>query len=221
MKIVALLASPHGLKGNTGRLLKIVLDGARTEGAKTEAILLNWKKVGPCLACDVCHVKGHCKQKDEFEVIKEKIMDADALVMATPNYIDNVSAQLKAFMDRCCGVVHCLGFEGKYGTAVVTSGGGEEKPIADMIDSFLIKTGVRPIDGVWITMRGLTDLPQDIREKALPVGKNIVEAVKNRSRNSKVEKQMNAFRERMKGLVLYRRTEWLYEYNYWHEKGEI
>jgi len=220
MKIVALLGSPHGLKGNTARLLKIVLEGAKEEGARTETIVVNWKKVGPCLACDVCHIKGRCRQKDDFEAIKGKIMAADALIMATPNYIDNVSAQLKAFMDRCCGVVHRLEFEGRYGAAVVTSGGGNEKPIAEAMNYFLIETGIRPVGEVWATMMnvGEQDFPEDITNQALTLGKNIVAAVKNKIKTKKVEKQMQAFRKRMQSLVLYRKDEWHYEYKCWQEK---
>jgi len=220
MKIVALLGSPHGLKGNTARLLKIVLEAAKEEGARTETIVVNWKKVAPCLACDVCHIKGRCRQKDDFEAIKGKIMAADALIMATPNYIDNVSAQLKAFMDRCCGVVHCLGFEGRYGAAVVTSGGGNEKPIAEAMNYFLIETGIRPVGEVWATMMnvGEQDFPEDITNQALTLGKNIVAAVKNKIKTKKVEKQMQAFRKRMQSLVLYRKDEWHYEYKCWQEK---
>ena len=220
MKIVALLGSPHGLKGNTARLLKIVLEAAKEEGARTETIVVNWKKVAPCLACDVCHIKGRCRQKDDFEAIKGKIMAADALIMATPNYIDHVSAQLKAFMDRCCGVVHCLGFEGRYGAAVVTSGGGNEKPIAEAMNYFLIETGIRPVGEVWATMMnvGEQDFPEDITNQALTLGKNIVAAVKNKIKTKKVEKQMQAFRKRMQSLVLYRKDEWHYEYKCWQEK---
>ena len=220
MKIVALLGSPLGLKGNTARLLKIVLEAAKEEGARTETIVVNWKKVAPCLACDVCHIKGRCRQKDDFEAIKGKIMAADALIMATPNYIDHVSAQLKAFMDRCCGVVHCLGFEGRYGAAVVTSGGGNEKPIAEAMNYFLIKTGIVPVGEVWATMInvGGQDFPEDITNQALTLGKNIVAAVKNKIKTKKVEKQMQAFRKRMQSLVLYRKDEWHYEYKCWQEK---
>ena len=220
MKIVALLGSPHGLKGNTARLLKIVLEAAKEEGARTETIVVNWKKVAPCLACDVCHIKGRCRQKDDFEAIKGKIMAADALIMATPNYIDNVSAQLKAFMDRCCGVVHCLGFEGRYGAAVVTSGGGNEKPIAEAMNYFLIETGIRPVGEVWATMMnvGEQDFPEDITNQALTLGKNIVAAVKNKIKTKKVERRMQAFRKRMQSLVLSHKDEWSYEYKYWQEK---
>ena len=220
MKIVALLGSPHGLKGNTARFLKIVLEGAKEEGARTETIVVNWKKVAPCLACDVCHIKGRCRQKDDFEAIKGKIMAADALIMATPNYMDHVSAQLKAFMDRCCGVVHRLGFEGRYGAAVVTSGGGNEKPIAEAMNYFLIKTGIGPVGEVWATMInvGEQDFPEDITNQALTLGKNIVAAVKNKIKTKKVERRMQAFRKRMQSLVLSRKDEWSYEYKYWQEK---
>jgi multimeric flavodoxin WrbA len=99
------------------------LDARRVVMFKCSPILRD--KVLPCLACDTCHRKGRCAQNDEFESIKGKILEADGLVLASPNYIFSVSAQLKAFMDRCCGVVHCMAFEGKYGVSVVTSGGGE------------------------------------------------------------------------------------------------
>ena len=223
MKIVALLGSPHGLKGNTARLLKIVLEGAKKEGARTETIVVDWKKVGPCLACDACHVKGRCPQKDDFEAIKEKIMAADALIMATPNYIDQVSAQLKAFIDRCCGVVHCMGFEGRYGAAVVTSGGGNEKPIAEAMNYFLIRTGIRPVGEVWATMMdvGEQDFPEDITNQALTLGKNIVAAAKNKIKTNKVERRMRAFRKRMQSLIMCRKDEWPYEYQYWRKKRSL
>jgi multimeric flavodoxin WrbA len=223
MRIIAILASPHGLKGNTARLLKIVLDGAKSKGAKTEIIVVNWNRVAPCLGCNVCHIKGKCRQRDAFESIKEKIMEADALILATPNYIDQVSAQLKAFIDRCCGVVHCLGFEGRYGAAVITSGGGGDEPIAEYLERFLIKIGVRPVGSVCATMREIEgkEFPEDIVGKALALGENIVDSVTMKSKTRKVEREMNAFRERMKALIAYRKEEWPFEWKYWEGKRDL
>ena len=82
MNIVSLVGSPRGAKGNTARLLKIVLSGAENEGAQTETIFLPGNTVLPCKACDTCHKKGKCAQKDEFESIKHKILRADGLVLA-------------------------------------------------------------------------------------------------------------------------------------------
>lgn len=113
MKIVSIIGSPRGTKGNTAALVKILLEGAKNEGAITEIICIRGREVRPCKACDICHREGACPQKDEFNSIKGKVLEADGIVLASPNYIVNVSAQLKAFLDRCCGLVHCQSFENK------------------------------------------------------------------------------------------------------------
>ena len=95
MKIVAIVGSPHGAKGSTARLTRIVLEGAESEGAQIEMLFLKGNTVLPCLGCDVCHKKGNCPQKDSFEEILEKVRSADGLVLGSPNYIFSVSAQMK------------------------------------------------------------------------------------------------------------------------------
>jgi multimeric flavodoxin WrbA len=219
MKIVSLLATPHGLKGNTAALLKLVLEGGASAGAETEIIQLRGDTVLPCRACDHCHKKGTCAQKDDFEAIKQKIYEADGLVLASPNYIFSVSAQLKAFMDRCCGVVHCISFEGRYGASVVTSGGGGEMPIADYMNHFLVMTGIRPVGAVWATVGGMStpDFTEETRQEALALGRRLVESWKNKVTIPGVEKEMNEFRERMRLLTMYRQEEWPYEWEYWQK----
>jgi len=223
MKIISLLGSPHGLKGNTSGLLDIVLKGAEGEGAVNETITLKGDTVQPCLGCDACHKKGKCAQKDEFEAIKSKVNAADALILASPNYIFSVSAQLKAFMDRCCGIIHCLGFKGKYGASVVTSGGGDEEPIADYMNHFLMTTGIVPVGSVWATMGSIAgkEFPDEIANKALDLGKRVVTACKNKEVPEDVAENMNAFYERMKRLISYRKDEWPHEYTYWKKHHTI
>lgn len=223
MKIISLLGTHHGLKGNTAGLLKLVVQGAENQGAENESIVLKGDSVLPCMGCDHCHRKGGCAQKDAFESIKQKINSADGLILASPNYIFSVSAQLKAFMDRCCGVVHCLGFEGKYGASVVTSGGGDEPPIADYMNHFLMTTGIVPVGAVWATMGtiGEDGFPPDIQRKAFDLGEKIVTAWKTKDQPTDVLQTMHAFRERMETLMRYRKEEWPYEYAYWVERRRL
>ena len=217
MKIISLVGSPHGLKGNTARLLSHVLEGAKAEGAKTETLVLAGTNVLPCLACDTCHRKGRCPQRDEFEPIKEKLLEADGIVLASPNYIYSVSAQLKAFMDRCCGLVHCMAFEGKYGASVVTSGGGDEEPIAQFMNHFLITTGVTPVGSVWATMGAIVgdDIPEEILTEARELGKKLVRSWREKLQVPEAEEVRKSFRERMRNLMLYRKEDWPYEYEFW------
>jgi multimeric flavodoxin WrbA len=194
-----------------------VLEGAKVEGAKTETIVLAGTNVLPCLACDTCHRKGKCPQKDEFESIKAKIFESDGIVLGSPNYIYSVSAQLKAFMDRCCGVVHCMGFEGKYGASVVTSGGGDEEPIARFMNHFLITTGVTPVGSVWATMGTMVGkgFPEEIRSQARELGRKLVRAWKEKAVSPETEEVRKSFQESMRRLMLYRKEDWPYEYEFW------
>ena len=219
MKIIAIVGSPHADKGSTAKLTRIVLAGTEREGAEAETIYLPGNTVLPCLGCDYCHKKGHCLQKDHFEEIRQQVKKADGVVIGSPNYIFSVSAQLKAFMDRCAGMIHCLGFHGKYGASVVTSGGGDEEPIADYMNHFLMITGVQSVGSVWATMGSIygDDFPEEITNGALELGTRLVEAWKNREAFPEIQEKMTAFKERMRRLMIYRKEEWPYEYEYWKE----
>jgi multimeric flavodoxin WrbA len=223
MKIISLLASPHGLKGNTARLLRQVLDGAEAEGASSEVVVLKGDTVLPCRGCDMCHKKGRCAQKDDFESIKDKIIGADGLVLASPNYIFNVSAQLKAFMDRCCGVIHCMQFWGKYGASVVTSGGGDEKPIVDYMNHFLITTGAVPVGGVWASMSAMPEgvFAEEVCDDARNLGKRLVEEWLGKKVPAEAGMSRNEFRDRMRALITYRKEQWPYECRYWEENPRV
>lgn len=219
MKIVSLLASPHGLRGNTAGLLEHVTEGARSAGAEVETLVLPGGTVGPCKACDVCHIKGTCPQKDEFEAIKAKICEADAVVLACPNYIFHVTAQLKAFIDRCCGVVHCMSFRGKYGASVVTSGGGDDAPITEYMGRFMVSTGITPVGSVYAAMGGLQagEFPDDLKDEARALGRKLVESCENKTSFPEIEEAQAEFKHRMQMLVTFRKDDWPYEYEYWQE----
>jgi len=219
MKVVCILGSPHGMQGNTGGLLSLVLDGVYAAGGKADLVLLDGKNVKPCLGCDNCHKSGRCPQDDSFETILQTIKDADGLILASPNYIFNVSAQMKAFMDRCCGVIHCLAFEGKYGLAIATSGGSSEDPIIEYMSRFLLVTGTRPAGGMHVTMASLPDgeFTGKIRAQARDLGVHLVKAWRAQESDPVVEEAMDAFRDRMRQLVTYRKEDWVHEYSYWQQ----
>jgi len=95
MKVLCISGSPRA-GSNTDLLLNLVL--ASTGG---ELIKLSDLDVRPCTSCWAC-VKGSCCSIDDdmARLIEPKLRSADAIVLGTPVYFNNVSAQLKAFMDR-------------------------------------------------------------------------------------------------------------------------
>ena len=99
MKILALVGSPR-LGGNTDSLVDQALEEAAKLGAQTEKIMLSQHTVAPCLGHDDCGSFKSCAQKDDTPWILDRLCEADGVILATPVYYYNVTAQLKAFMDR-------------------------------------------------------------------------------------------------------------------------
>lgn len=102
MKILAVQGSPRPKVSNTEKVLQAFLQGARSQGAETEAIYLKEKDVHPCIGCYTCWTKspGVCVFKDDMTELLEKVKTSDVLVYATPLYNFNMTAYTKAFMER-------------------------------------------------------------------------------------------------------------------------
>ena len=99
MKILAIVGSPR-LKGNTNYLVDQALEEAAKLGAQVEKIILSKYEVNPCLGHDDCASFEFCLQKDDAAWILDRFREADGVILATPVYWYNVSAQMKTFIDR-------------------------------------------------------------------------------------------------------------------------
>jgi len=99
LKILAIVGSPR-LKGNTSYLVEQALGEAAKMGAGTEKIVLSQYEVNPCLGHEDCASLDSCLQKDDTGWILDRFCKADGVILATPVYYYNVSAQMKAFIDR-------------------------------------------------------------------------------------------------------------------------
>ena len=107
MKAFAISGSSRGAKGVTWKLLERFLVGLEEGGAQTNVIQLRDLTISYCNACLTCMHKtpGKCAIKDDMDSIYPHLKESDLFVMATPVYVDTMSAQMKAVMDRCiCGL---------------------------------------------------------------------------------------------------------------------
>lgn len=100
MKILAINGS-HRAGQNTDYLIDQALSAAAELGADTEVIELSEKNIEFCTGCNRCLFKPECSIKDDdMEEIKAKMLDADGIIVASPDYFSNVSGRMKCFMDR-------------------------------------------------------------------------------------------------------------------------
>ena len=134
MKILAICGSPR--KGNTEAMLRRILDGAKEAGADVELVLLKDRNIKHCDGCMACEASGTCHVDDDMPGILRKVLYADALVLGTPNYFNNVSGLMKDFIDRINPYWESEKIKGKK-AAIVCVGSEEEKSLGHCRDALI------------------------------------------------------------------------------------
>jgi multimeric flavodoxin WrbA len=217
MKIIAINGSPRGMGGATGRLLEEVLAGAVEADAEVEIVNLADTPIKPCVACDACHKVGICPIKDEYEPIKEKLAAADAFILASPNYIFSVTAQMKCFFDRCNGLAHRTALEGKYAVVVETSGGGGDEEVLTYMERLVNSLGAQSVGSIGSPGAGPRMFPNQeaLFQKARTLGRELCASVREKRAFPQQDAGRLAFRARMQYLVSMMGEYWPYEREFW------
>lgn len=217
MRIVAINGSPTGAKGSTGRALAALIEGAREAGAQATVFELGALTVKPCTGCHACQKNGRCVIMDDCSTIQHAMLETDGLVLATPNYIYNVSAQIKALLDRSFSMYHCQALHGKYGACIVASGG----PLYQQVEEYMLH--VTGSLGCWkvgsfVVAGGQLDDP-DIAPMALQeareLGRRLSDAIASRKPFPEQEDERDQCFELMRWLVESQKDQWPYEYQFW------
>ena len=101
MLALGLQGSPRK-KGNSDLLLAAFMDELNNLGALARTIQVVRQNIEPCKELTVCEKKGICPIDDDMaHEIYGLLRQADIIVAASPVFFYNVSAQLKALIDRC------------------------------------------------------------------------------------------------------------------------
>ncbi len=123
MKVIAFNGSARK-DGNTAILLNTVLEELKAEGIETELYSLAGKPIQGCIACYKCFKNKDRKCSVDKDVINEciaKMVEADGILLGSPTYFADVSAGMKALIERCGMVARANSdlFQRKVGAAVV------------------------------------------------------------------------------------------------------
>ncbi len=127
MKVIGIVCSPRK-GGNTEILVTEALGAVRETGAETELILIADKSIAPCDGCGACSRSGVCRIQDDMQDIYRAFEGADGIILGTPSYFNNVSAQAKAVIDRTYVSLLHGKLRGKVAAALVATrriGGGQ------------------------------------------------------------------------------------------------
>lgn len=99
-QVLAVGGSPRK-NGNSDRMLRQILAGAEQHGLKGNALFLRDYQFSSCIGCEACRQDKACTRLlDGMQLIYPQVLEAQGLVLASPAHNYNVSALMKAFIDR-------------------------------------------------------------------------------------------------------------------------
>ncbi|HVP07531.1 MAG TPA: flavodoxin family protein [Candidatus Acidoferrum sp.] len=104
IEVLAISGSP--VKGSSTDILletvgKSLLESAGPDRCRLTVIRLNELRFIACQSCGKAPDSRWCLYDDDLTPVYEKVAECDCLLFGSPIYFDSVSAQAKAFMDRC------------------------------------------------------------------------------------------------------------------------
>ncbi len=193
MDILAVCGSPRK-RMTTHTALNAVLEGT---GMQSEICFPAFMEIKHCTGCLACKNKhpGKCWQEDDMQEAVEKMLQAKAIIIASPTYFGNVPGPLKNFIDR--SIVTCYTGKGEpwqgapnHGTRplkgvpalilAVSGGGDHEKTAANIrlvleyYEYSIIGEFVEPMGGVIVTK----DDQPDIYKELFGLGEKLKDAIK-------------------------------------------
>ncbi|MFH1876378.1 MAG: flavodoxin family protein [Candidatus Omnitrophota bacterium] len=216
MRIVVVSSSPHKEKSSTFQLACEVLKGLPANDCAVEIIHLADCALGFCLHCEACHAKIlDCSLRDDAMEIAKKMMAADGIILATPNYIHQVTGSMKTIFDRSGHFIHCKRFLDKYVVGVVTSGSGDNKEVLDYLKFYTLVCGGQYSGGV----SAMRHLEKAALVEAFDLGAHLALDITKKTRHPTQVAFLERDRKHFAPIVAARKDEWVEEYRYWQKMG--
>lgn len=139
MKVLAINGSARK-GGNTQLMIEEAAKPLKSAQVKVESVYVTDYEVKPCNACEVCYKKPwHCPIKDDAVRLLRKMADADGLIIASPVYCTDVTAQMRALIDRSVIPYIEQDLKNKVGGAITVGGGshgGQELALMQIMEFF-------------------------------------------------------------------------------------
>lgn len=155
MKVLLINGSPRP-KGNTFIALSEVASALSAEGIETEIVSIGAKAVQGCIACNKCYELGRCVFKDElYNRIREKLSDADGIIVGSPTYYAGPNGSLCALLDRLFYSSSEL-LEYKPAAAVAVCRRGGASAVFDRLNKYFTITNMPVVSSqYWNSVHGM------------------------------------------------------------------
>jgi multimeric flavodoxin WrbA len=218
--VVAVNGSPHEGFGNTSQMLAMLGENLSREGLQLEEIFLSQYQIGFCTGCATCLESGSCWVRDDYNSVVRTVLEADAVILASPVYIFNITAQMKTFLDRSLGYGHRPRGDWKPGLALSVSAGHGETWAADYLGQVLRLFGAFPVGKFTAIAVGPGEFlgRPAVEARAADLARDLARAVKEGRRYPPTDQDLRYW-QFMSNLIKENRDFMVADYEHWQELG--
>jgi multimeric flavodoxin WrbA len=202
-------------------LVQWVLAGAEAAGAETELVDLPALRIEACTACESCSLTGVCVHNDDFSALFSLMTAADGIVLGSPVYIDNVTGQMKVFIDRLADAIHYQTLSGKYSCAVTTTFSSGGDAVVNYLNHVLSYLGILTLEGISVAIEDDFGAIYDEERKARILGERLAGAIRTQEKFPGQERIIAENRLFFARIVDQNREWRTGEYQDWVRKGWI
>ncbi|MBE6510881.1 MAG: flavodoxin family protein [Methanobrevibacter sp.] len=136
MKVIALNGSPRK-RGNSNRFLDEMIDACKSNGHEVKKYFLDKMDINPCSGCEICSKGKDCRFNDDGTEIIDQLAEGASLIVASPIYFGQMTAQLKTIIDRFYSIFNNPDkkFDGKVAVIFVHAYPGDDfyRPYVDSV----------------------------------------------------------------------------------------
>lgn len=178
MKVLAINGSARK-NGNTAILINTVFEKLNKVGIETEMVQFAGNVIEPCKACFACGRQKNCvHRKDMFREVFDKMKNADGIILGSPVYSANISANMQAFLERAsvvCDMNPGL-LKHKVGASVAAARRGGALNAIDSMNHFFLNHEIFVVGSTYWNM-AYGKMPGDVQqdEEALSNMSNLAE----------------------------------------------
>ena len=99
MKVLTLITSPRK-HGYTKQIVDRLTIGIKDNDGTNEVLFMDDFNIQHCTACRACEKGGGCVLDDDYNLIMDKIREADYFIFTAPIYYNDIAGYSKMFLDR-------------------------------------------------------------------------------------------------------------------------
>jgi len=145
-KVIAINSSKR--KKNTYKILNDIKKQLSNKNIEIEILNLFDFQIENCLGCESCIRGKSCPINDDTDIIMEKLISCDGVILSSPVYVSNISGKLKTFIDRTCVWFHRPELVGKPALLISTTAGSDLNYVLNYLQKVSIEWGLHPTNKI-------------------------------------------------------------------------